>query len=162
MLIFLPVLVPFMTAILCILFWGRREIHRPLSLLGSAVALLVALALLRTVSVNGIQVLQMGNWPAPFGISFVADLLSAVMILVTAVMGLMVNIYALSEIDETQEQNGYHILYQLLLMGVSGSFLTGDLFNLFVWFEIMLISSFVLLALKGERAQLEGAVKYVT
>ncbi len=162
MLIFLPVLIPFMTAIFCILFWGRREIHRPLSLLGSAGTLLVALALLRTVSANGIQVLQMGNWAAPFGISFVADMLSAIMILVTAVMGLVVNVYALSDIDERQERNGYHILYQLLIMGVSGSFLTGDLFNLFVWFEIMLISSFVLLALKGERAQLEGAVKYVT
>lgn len=162
MLIFLPVLIPFMTAIFCILFWGRREIHRPLSLLGSAGTLLVALALLRIVSANGIQVLQMGNWAAPFGISFVADMLSAIMILVTAVMGLVVNVYALSDIDERQERNGYHILYQLLIMGVSGSFLTGDLFNLFVWFEIMLISSFVLLALKGERAQLEGAVKYVT
>lgn len=162
MLIFLPVLIPFVTAILCILFWGRREIHRVLSLTGSVVALFVAIALLRAVSVNGIQVLQMGNWAAPFGISFVADLLAAIMILVTAVMGLVVNVYALSDIDKKQEQNGYHILYQLLLMGVSGSFLTGDLFNLFVWFEIMLISSFVLLALKGQRAQLEGAVKYVT
>ena len=159
---FIPIFIPFLTAILCILAWGRPLTQRLLSITGSILTLLGSALLLRTVAVFGIQVLEVGNWPAPFGITLVADLLSAIMVLVTAVMGLIVNVYSLVDIDEEQEKRGYHIAYQLMLMGVNGSFLTGDMFNLFVWFEIMLISSFVLLVLKGERAQLEGAVKYVT
>jgi multicomponent Na+:H+ antiporter subunit D len=89
-------------------------------------------------------------------------MLSAIMVLLTALMGLMVGIYALANIDEARQKLGFHPLYHVLIMGVCGSFLTGDLFNLYVWFEVMLIASFVLLALGGERRQLEGAFKYVT
>ena len=71
-------------------------------------------------------------------------------------------VYSLGSIDEAREAHGYHPLFHVLLMGVSMAFLTGDLFNLYVAFEVMLMASFVLLSLGGERAQLEGAVKYVT
>ena len=110
----------------------------------------------------GIQVMQMGGWPAPYGISLVADLLAAIMVLLTGVTGLAVAVYSLGSIDAGREAHGYHPLFHVLLMGVSMAFLTGDLFNLYVAFEVMLMASFVLLSLGGERAQLEGAVKYVT
>ena len=67
-----------------------------------------------------------------------------------------------SSIDAARERLGFHPLFHVLLMGVGGAFLAGDLFNLYVWFEVLLMASFVLLALGGTRAQLEGAVKYVT
>ena len=84
------------------------------------------------------------------------------MVLITAVIGLAASIYSLGSMDEQREKFFYYPLLQFLLMGINGAFLTGDIFNLYVWFEVMLISSFVLLALGGKREQLEGAIKYVT
>jgi multicomponent Na+:H+ antiporter subunit D len=77
-------------------------------------------------------------------------------------MGLTVTVYSLVTIDAEREKYGYYPLVHILLMGVCGAFLTGDIFNLYVWFEVLLIASFVLLALGSERAQMEGAIKYVT
>jgi multicomponent Na+:H+ antiporter subunit D len=92
----------------------------------------------------------------------VADEFSAIMLLLTGIIGFAVEGYSLATMDRARENFGYHPLFHFLLMGVSGAFLTGDLFNLYVWFEVMLVSSFVLMALGGERAQMEGAIKYVT
>jgi len=161
MIVVLPILTPLITALIGLIAWGNSRIQRLASVVGSAVGVVIAVILLLTVQENGIQVLYVGNWVAPFGITLVADLFSAIMVTITAFMGLMVAIYALVDIDKDLEVVGYHSLYQFLLVGVTGSFLTGDLFNLFVWFEIMLLSSFVMLTLMGKRAQIEGAVKYV-
>ena len=118
--------------------------------------------LLERVASQGIQAVQKGDWIAPFGITLVADMFSAVMVATTGVVTLVIVIYSLGTMDRGREAYGYYPLFNILIMGVSGAFLTGDIFNLFVWFEVLLISSFVLLALGGERAQLEGAIKYVT
>jgi Formate hydrogenlyase subunit 3/Multisubunit Na+/H+ antiporter, MnhD subunit len=72
-------------------------------------------------------------------------------------MGFAVAVYSLASMDAQREKFGYYPLLHIMLMGVCGAFLTGDLFNLYVWFEVLLISSFVLMALGGERAQIEGA-----
>lgn len=104
----------------------------------------------------------MGSWPAPFGITLVADLFSALMVLVAAIIHFAVTLYSLGTMDMRREAYGYYTLLNILLMGVCGTFLTGDIFNLYVWFEVLLIASFVLMALGGERAQMEGAFKYVT
>jgi multicomponent Na+:H+ antiporter subunit D len=119
-------------------------------------------ALLRQVWHHGVLSTQVGDWPAPFGITIVADTLAAVMTTLAGIIGLATAIYSLVEVDSDREAYGYYPLLHLLLMGVCGAFLTGDVFNLYVWFEVMLISSFILLALGGERAQIEGAIKYVT
>lgn len=160
--ILLPVLIPFLTAIIMMLLWRQPQLQRVLSLAGAAGLLVAALSLLYLVWQNGIQAVQLGNWPAPFGITLVADLLSAIMLIMTGLMGLAVAVYSLASIDRPRESFGYYPLLHILLMGVSGAFLTGDMFNLYVWFEVMLIASFVLLALGGKRAQIEGAIKYVT
>jgi multicomponent Na+:H+ antiporter subunit D len=110
---------------------------------------------------DGVVAAQMGQWAAPFGITLVADLLSAVMVVITAITGLAVAVYSLGDITEEQEKLGYHALFQVLIAGVTGAFLTGDLFNLYVWFEVMLISSFGLLVLGNGREQIDGGVKYV-
>jgi multicomponent Na+:H+ antiporter subunit D len=113
------------------------------------------------VHTHGILAAQMGNWPAPFGITLVADELSAGLVAVTGFVGVAVAVYALAGIDEARERFGFHVLFHLLLMGINGAFITGDIFNMYVWFEVLLISSFVLLVLGNARKQLDGAVKYV-
>ncbi|MBY4893474.1 Na+/H+ antiporter subunit D [Rhodobacteraceae bacterium N5(2021)] len=156
-----PIIIPFATAVLAFLFRHGPE-GRWLSVLGSAGLLIASIILMVEVWDQGVVAAQMGEWPAPFGITLVADLLSAVMVVITGITGLAIAIYALADIEERKEKLGYHALYQVLLAGVCGAFLTGDLFNLYVWFEVMLISSFGLLVMGGNRQQLDGGIKYVT
>jgi multicomponent Na+:H+ antiporter subunit D len=157
----LPIMLPFVTAILAFTLRTRGSAARWISVGGCAVLLAISIALLVQVLRHGVIAGQMGGWPAPFGITLVADLLSAVMVLITAITGLAVAVYATSDIDERREALGYHALFQILLAGVCGAFVTGDLFNLYVWFEVMLIASFGLLVLGGGKAQLDGGIKYV-
>ena len=119
------------------------------------------LAFLR-VNAAGVQVLQISSWPAPFGITLVADLLAAMLVVAVGVVGTAISVVAFSGVDPRREAFGYHPLLQILLMGVAGAFLTGDFFNLYVWFEVMLVASFVLMALNRTREQMEAAFKYVT
>lgn len=157
-----PILLPMLTAALCLLAWKSVRVQRWLGVAGSAALLASALALFAEVHGRGIAVSHAGEWAAPFGITLAADLLGALMVVLGGIVGLLVAVYSLGSIDEGRERFGFHPLVQILLMGVCGAFLTGDLFNLYVWFEVLLMASFVLTALGGERAQMEGAIKYVT
>ncbi|WP_458250556.1 Na+/H+ antiporter subunit D [Geobacter anodireducens] len=159
--LFLPLIIPLATAVAGLLAWNRRGVQRLLGICGTMALLGTGLGLLAIVQRQGVVSVQAGNWPAPFGITLVADLFSAVMVVVAGAMGLAVAVYSLASADIEHESLGYHPLMQVLLLGVCGSLLTGDLFNLYVWFEVMLIASFVLLALGGRREQMEGAIKYV-
>ncbi len=161
-LLILPLLLPLITAMSTLLLWNQHRWQRLVSLAGATAHLISVFTLLVFVQTKGIQAVNIGNWPAPFGITLVVDLFSAIMLAVTGVIGLAVAVYSLGSIDTRRQAFGYHPLFHVLLMGISGAFLTGDLFNLYVWFEVMLIASFVLTALGGERAQMEGALKYVT
>jgi multicomponent Na+:H+ antiporter subunit D len=161
MLVFAPILVPLVTAALALLAWRSLRAQEALSIAGATGLLAVAAALLAHVARGGILVAQAGDWPAPFGITFVADLLGALMVAVTAVVALAVLVYSLAGVDERRRRFGFHPLVHVLVAGVCGAFLTGDVFNLFVWFEVMLIASFALVALGGERRQLEGGLTYV-
>jgi multicomponent Na+:H+ antiporter subunit D len=156
----LPLIIPFAAAIIAFLL-RNSALGRWVSIVGSGLGLAASIALMMAVLDASVLAGQMGNWPAPFGITLVADLLSAVMVLITAITGFAVAIYALADITERQEKLGYHALFQILLAGVTGAFLTGDLFNLYVWFEVMLIASFGLLILNGGKEQIDGGVKYV-
>lgn len=120
-----------------------------------------ALALLGWSSHDGVHALQVGAWPAPFGITVAVDLFSALMLVVTTLISFMVAIYAQFHFDVDPEPTGYYPLLGVLLMGVNGAILTGDLFNLYVWIEVLLMASFVLLALGKSRAEIGGATKYV-
>lgn len=161
-LVIFPIILPLVFAVIMLLFWKKVTVHRYINLAGSFISLVVSIIILEAVISDGIISLQVGGWEAPFGISIVADLLSTVMVVITAVIGFATALYSLGTMDEEREKYLYYPLLQLLLMGINGAFLTGDIFNLYVWFEVMLISSFVLLALGGRRGQLEGAIKYVT
>ncbi|MEL7465467.1 MAG: Na+/H+ antiporter subunit D [Pseudomonadota bacterium] len=156
----LPIAIPFATASLAFLF-RNGPAGRWISVAGSALLLIAAALLMAEVLEKGVIAAQMGGWIAPFGITLVADNLSAVMVLITAIVALGVAIYALADINEAKERLGYHALFNVLIAGVVGAFVTGDLFNLYVWFEVMLISSFGLLVLGGRKDQIDGGVKYV-
>ena len=157
----LPIILPFATAVVVFLLRDRPALARQCSVAGCATLLAASVALLVQVWEHGVLAAQMGDWPAPFGITLVADLLSVAMVVITAIIGLAVAVYALGDIGEKREALGYHPLYQVLLAGVCGAFITGDLFNLYVWFEVMLIASFGLLVLGGDKEQLDGGIKYV-
>lgn len=161
-LLLLPILVPLTTAVLSLFSWNKRRIQRLLSMVGSLLMVGIGLALFFYIYRDGPHAVQIGNWPAPFGITIVADLFSAIMVMIACVLGFVVGLYSVVNIDAERQQLGFYPLYNILLAGICGSFLTGDIFNLYVWFEVMLIASFVLLALGSERRQLEGAIKYVT
>ena len=96
LLLILPILIPLATAALCLLFWRLRAVQRLLGLLGCAAHLAAALLLLVTVWHEGIFATQLGNWPAPFGITLVADLFSAVMVLIAGLTGFLIAVYALA------------------------------------------------------------------
>jgi len=161
-LLVLPLIIPLATAALTLLLGRSPRARQAVSTTGATLLLAAAVALLARVERDGIQVVQVGHWPYPFAISLVADLFSAVLVVLAGVLGLAVSVYSVAGLDTQRKAFGYDAFVHVLLLGVCGAFLTGDLFNLYVWFEVLLIASFALLVLGGERPQIEGAVKYVT
>ncbi|WP_188462824.1 Na+/H+ antiporter subunit D [Marivirga lumbricoides] len=159
--ILLPLILPFLTATICLFFNRSKKAQHFISIAGACLLLITAFFLLESVKENGIMVTQIGGWEAPFGITMVMDIFSAIMVLVTAFVGLMVNIYALQNIKKEKKQFGFFVFFHFLIMGVNGAFTAGDIFNLYVWFEILLIASFILLALGNGKEQLIGTVKYM-
>ncbi|MFB2594578.1 monovalent cation/H+ antiporter subunit D [Paracoccus sp. p4-l81] len=157
-----PVVLPALLAPLIVLFM-RHDIvlQRVFSLAGTIALALISVALLVMASDNVIEVYRLGNWPAPFGIVLVLDRLSALMVALTAWLAVAVQVYAIAS---GWDRRGWHFhsLWQFQLMGICGAFLTGDAFNLFVFFEILLIASYGLMAHGGGEKRLRASVQYVT
>jgi len=144
--------------------WGYRRaarIQRVVALLAVAGNLAVAILLLyATIGGNQRLVYQVGLWVAPYGITIIADGLSAIMLTLTAILTAAIVPYAMGTLDQRERMNLYPLIL-FLLMGVNGAFLAGDLFNLYVFFEVLLMASFVLLTLGGQQAQINGGIRYV-
>lgn len=160
-LILTPVILPLITAVLCVLLRKQRGLQRTVNLLGTIGLAYAGLLLLALVEEQGAQSVQISGWVAPFGISLVADRLAATMVMLTGVVSVLVIIFGFSDLTSGEEKHGHPIFVQALLTGVCGAFLAGDIFNLYVWFEVMLIASFGLLVVGGQKVQFDGAVKYV-
>ena len=159
-LLILPVLLPLFTGAILLLFSGARLAwKRPINLIACLALLLVSVLLLMRVTALGTQVYVLGDWVAPFGIVLVLDRLSALMLVITAVLAVPVVIAMSAGTDRTGQN--FHGLVQFQLMGLNGAFLTGDLFNLFVFFEILLIASYALLVFGGGRARVAASMHYV-
>ncbi|QIT54813.1 Na+/H+ antiporter subunit D [Aquisalimonas sp. 2447] len=160
----LPVVIPFLFGSLSIVLYKSNAAQRWLGVIGTGALLIASIVLLYNTytSPTGVLTIALGDWPAPYGIVLVSDILGAVMTLMASLMGFAVALYSLPTMSEDHEKFGYYPLLHLLLSGVCGAFLTGDIFNLYVWVEVLLVASFALLILGGERAQMEGAIKYVT
>jgi len=156
----LPVVLGLMGAALLLMLRRAKLFQAGLAVGFVLLIMACEVALLQRVLANGPLSMTMGNWLPPFGISFTADVMGAGFALAAAAVTLVVLVYAQMDRNATDDRDGFHPLVLLLLAGVSGAFLTGDLFNLYVWFEVMLISSFGLMVLRGADGELDGAVKY--
>ena len=163
----LPVLLPLFTAALLLALGDGPDSDDPkagerasrVSQMSVLASLLVALLLLLEANEGDWWVYRLGDWPAPFGIVLVVDRLSALMVLLTQVVALPVVAYACGGWDTHGRH--FHALLHFQLMGLNGAFITGDLFNLFVFFEVLLIASYVLLAHGQGRERVRAAVAYV-
>ena len=154
----LPVLVPMFAGALLLVLGASMDTKRALSLLATFLQIPLA-AMLLVEAGQGISVYALGNWMPPFGIVLVVDRLSALLLLVTEVLASAALIYAVRG-DDAAGRN-FHPLFQFQLMGINGAFLTGDLFNLFVFFEILLISSYALLLHGAGSARVRAGLHYL-
>ncbi|MBS28777.1 MAG: Na+/H+ antiporter subunit D [Alphaproteobacteria bacterium] len=155
-----PVAIPLIGSALAIALWGRPNAQSAIGLIAITLQLVASLALLGHVWTNGPIAMSMGGWPAPFGIALAADTLGAGLTVAASAVALAILVYGLADTNIEQRRAGIIPLLLALMMGVAGAFLTADIFNLYVWFEVTLISSFGLMVLGGRREQLDGAVKY--
>lgn len=156
-----PVVLPVCAAALMILaLRGRLKLQRGLSLAAILALNAIALALLHAATTGGPEAYFLGDWPAPFGIALVLDRLSALMVALLAALALPVVVYAIGSGWDAKGAH-FHPLLQFLLMGIGGAFLTGDAFNLFVFFEVLLIASYGLMIHGGGKARTRAGLQYV-
>ncbi|NEU30669.1 Na+/H+ antiporter subunit D [bacterium LRH843] len=160
-LLLFPIILPFLFAILLLFFRKNIRIQRSLVCIGLIVSLVAALFLVAKVKADGIQAITLGSWPAPFGISMVSDMLSALLVTTTILITLLVVIYSFTAIGEERERFFFYPAILFMVTGINGAFTTGDIFNMFVFFEVLLIASYVLIVLGGEKKQLRESIKYV-
>jgi multicomponent K+:H+ antiporter subunit D len=155
-----PILLPLAGGTLLVALAGRSETaQRIVSVTATAALLAVAIALLILASDGGYRVYALGDWPPPFGIVLVLDRLSALLLTLTALVALFSLLYATRGADSAGKN--FHALFQFQLMGLNGAFLTGDLFNLFVFFEVLLIASYGLLLQDADPARTRAGLHYV-
>jgi len=156
----LPVLIPLLAGALLLLAGSSRlQLQRAIALAATAALLPVAILLLSGAAGGEILVYHSGNWPSPYGIVLVVDRLSALMLTLTALLALPTLLYAASGDDALGPR--FHMLFQMQLLGINGAFLTGDLFNLFVFFEILLIASYALQLHGGGANRVRAALHLV-
>jgi multicomponent Na+:H+ antiporter subunit D len=127
----------------------------------AALNVLLSVLLVFRVNEAGMLKIQVGGWPAPYGITLIADRVSALLVLVASIVFIASMAYSVHSLDARRKSFGSYFFSYGILMGVNGSFLAGDIFNLYVWFEVMLIASFILKSHGGESDQLEGSIKYL-
>jgi multicomponent Na+:H+ antiporter subunit D len=157
----LPAVLPLLAAGVSLALHRRPHAQRLVGLAVLVTALVATMVLLVRVHAEGPVAVQMGGWPAPVGITLVADLFAAIMLVVSAAMVLAVLLYAIGSPRTADHALFFHPVYLILAGGVSASFLAGDLFNLFVAFEVMLSASYVLITLGGTRDQVRSGMTYV-
>ena len=156
-----PVILPaVMGALLVLLMRGDLLLQRIFSTAATVGLLGIAIALVWGATQTPAEVYFLGNWPAPFGIVLVLDRLSALMVLLTALLAIAVQLYAIGSNWDARGRH-FHALFQFQLMGICGAFLTGDAFNLFVFFEVLLIASYGLMIHGGGKDRLRAGVQYV-
>jgi multicomponent Na+:H+ antiporter subunit D len=160
-LVALPVIVPLVGASLSVLTSPWRWAQRVISLLALTTNVVVGVLLLADVDGDEMLVMQAGGWKVPLGITLAVDRLSAVMLVVSSLMLVSVMVYAIGQGSEESRYASFNPVYLVLAAGVSASFVTGDLFNLFVAFEMMLVASYVLLTLGGRPGQVRSGMSYV-
>ncbi|HEX7076002.1 MAG TPA: monovalent cation/H+ antiporter subunit D [Hyphomicrobiaceae bacterium] len=163
-LVIAPIIIPLVAGGLMLLFEGRRrEVVATIDIVATLALLAVSIVLLVQSmgedQARAVRVYLLGNWPAEFGIVLVADRLAALMLLLTAILGCAALLFALASWHRAGSY--FHPLFQFLLMGLNGAFLTGDLFNLFVFFEVLLAASYGLALHGSGRARVRSSLHYI-
>ena len=161
----LSVMLPVLGAAVTFALVGRARAQVAVTVTALALTLVLNCLLLADVWTSGVAAVEIGGWAAPVGISLVVDRLSALMLVVSSLITLAVLLYASAQGLVNQDQGGpvsiFHPTFLVLVAGVSNAFLAGDLFNLFVGFEILLTSSYVLLTLGGTEQRIRAGITYV-
>ncbi|MHA6259863.1 Na+/H+ antiporter subunit D [Sporosarcina sp. CAU 1771] len=157
----MPMIIPLLTGILLVFLGSSIKLQRVLSLVSLVATAVLSVYILNLIQVEGILQLNFGGWLAPYGIVFVADSFSMLLVLTTAIVSSIVLLYAFYSIGKSRENMYFYSFFLFLIAGVNGSFLTGDLFNLFVCFEVMLLASYALITLGGRKIQLVESIKYI-
>lgn len=160
-LIVLPILIPLFAGAILIFLKNKIAAQRVIASLASLAMIAASFTLVQKVNNEGIQSLNISSWNAPFGITLVSDMLSALLVLTTSILGFFILLYSFKSIGTEREKHYYYAVFMFLLVGVNGAFTTGDIFNLFVFFEVMLMSSYVLLVLGNTKIQLRESIKYL-
>lgn len=160
-LLLFPIIIPLIFATVLMLFPNKIKMQRLIAAIGAAATLLSSIFLLTKVYGEGIQVVTLGSWPAPFGISMVSDLFSAMLVATSSLLVLFVIFYSFPTIGIRREQSFYYPAVLFLMTGVNGAFTTGDIFNLFVFVEVLLMASYALIVHGGEKQQLRESIKYL-
>jgi multicomponent Na+:H+ antiporter subunit D len=159
-LVIAPVALPIAFGAVLLMLRHRMHWHALIAVVGLAAMAAADAALLHRVFNEGPLAMTMGRWLPPFGIAFTADVLGAGFALVATLVALVCAVFAARDVDAAGRRYGFYPFLMLMMAGVSGAFLTGDIFNLYVWFEVFLISSFGLLILGSQKEQIDGATKY--
>ncbi|MCM3766412.1 Na+/H+ antiporter subunit D [Neobacillus niacini] len=160
-LIILPILIPLLTGAVLICLNKSIMAQRIVAVFSSIAAMTASFFIIKKVHADGVQALNMGSWDAPFGITLVSDMFSALLVFTTNIIAFVCLLYSFKSIGDQREKHYYYPVFFFLLVGVNGAFTTGDIFNLFVFFEVMLMSSYVLLVLGGTKIQLRESIKYL-
>ena len=160
-LVVLPLIIPIMVGVILVFLRPYIRLQRVISLLTMIGVSGLSIYLLNVIQTDGIIRLDFGGWKPPFGILFVGDSFAMLLVLTASIVTAVCLIYAFSSIGEKHEKMFFYPFVLFLIAGVNGSFLTGDLFNLFVCFELMLLASYALVTLGGEKVQLKESIKYV-
>ncbi|MFB6139531.1 MAG: complex I subunit 5 family protein [Halosimplex sp.] len=159
-LVIAPMLVALGTAIATLATRPYDRLQRALSLVGIGAYAVAVAALTDRVLAGGIETYQLSAWPAPFGITLVADALSVFMLSLAALVTVALLLFSVAYVDDQGQRVSYHPLFHFMLLGVSGAFLTGDVFNLFVWFEVMLMPSYVFVVFYSGPRHTAAALQY--
>lgn len=160
-LIVLPLIIPIITGIILVFLRSSIMLQRVISIITMITVSVISFLLLDIVQTEGIIRLDFSGWLPPFGILFVADSFALLLVLTASVVTTICLLYAFSTIGKDNERMFFYPFVMFLIAGVNGSFLTGDIFNLFVCFEVMLLASYVLVAMGGKKVQLRESLKYV-
>ncbi|KKK34078.1 monovalent cation/H+ antiporter subunit D [Salinicoccus sediminis] len=157
----LPIMIPFFAGII-MLFMGKRPVwHRVVSGISGLLMMLSAVWLVISIYRNGTIVTFLGDWMAPFGISVVIDMAAALLLLTTSIIAFLIVVYSFQSIGIEREKYFYYPMVLFMIAGVNGAFSTGDIFNMFVFFEVFLLASYVLITMGGTRVQLQEGFKYL-
>jgi multicomponent Na+:H+ antiporter subunit D len=156
----LPILLPFVL-IITLLVFRSPKISQWIGQSGSILIFLVSVILFSKIKSHGILTLNVGGWEAPYGIVLVVDYLSGLMLVVSSFILIAISFFSIRFLPPDVLLHRFFLFFFSLAMGMNGAFITGDVFNLYVWFEVMLISSFVLITMGRRKEQLEGGIKYL-